>query len=186
MAHCVWPEEAELELIKQRGVYIAHCPQSNSNLGSGIAPARRFLNRGIPVGLGSDIAGGIHPSIFRAMGDAIQVSKLRKALGPAAAPGGEGAEDEYRPLRLEEAFWMGSAGGGAFFHTGSFEPGFEFDALVIDDGDLGAPFPLSLRDRLERVVYLSEDRHIIGKWVRGRPLWAPETPAIYQNQRTSP
>jgi guanine deaminase len=167
MAHCVWPEEEELTLIRERGVYIAPCPQSNTNLGSGIAPVRRFLNRGIPVGLGSDIAGGIHASIFRAMSDAIQVSKLRRALGPDSG----GGEEEYRPLGLTEAFWMGTAGGGAFFNTGSFEPGREFDALVIDDDDLGAPFPLTIEERLERVLYLSEDRHIAAKWVRGRPLW---------------
>jgi guanine deaminase len=202
MAHCVWPEEAELALIKKQGVFIAHCPQSNANLGSGIAPVRRLLNRGIPVGLGSDIAGGIHSSIFRAMADAIQVSKLRKVLGPAygqangqaaalgeprrergeepagnpagappEVPAGVPAEDDDRPLGVQEAFWMGTAGGGAFFNTGSFEPGREFDALVIDDGDLGGPFPLSIRDRLERVIYLSEDRHIAAKWVRGRALW---------------
>jgi guanine deaminase len=166
MAHCVWPEEGELALIKERGVYIAHCPQSNANLGSGIAPVRRMLNRGIPVGLGSDTAGGVHSSIFRAMADAVQASKLRKALRP---PDSRDAEED--PLGLEEAFWMGTAGGGAFFNTGSFEAGREFDALVLDDGDLAGPFPLSVRERLERAVYLSEDRHIIGKWVQGRPLF---------------
>ncbi|MDR3249445.1 MAG: amidohydrolase family protein [Treponema sp.] len=160
MAHCVWPEEAELTLMKEQGVYIAHCPQSNTNLGSGIAPVRRFLNRGIPAGLGSDIAGGIHSSIFRAMADSIQVSKLRQALN----------DDNYRPLGVEEAFWMGTAGGGAFFHTGSFDEGCEFDALVIDDGDLAAPFPLNMRNRIERGIYLFEDRHIKGKWVRGKAL----------------
>jgi guanine deaminase len=129
MAHGVWPEETELTLMKERGIYLAHCPQSNTNLGSGIAPVRRFLNRGIALGLGSDVAGGIHSSIFRAMGDSIQVSKLRRAFGVED-------DEDYRPLGLEEAFWMGSAGGGAFFHTGSFDPGYEFDALVIDDGDL--------------------------------------------------
>jgi guanine deaminase len=166
MAHCVWPEEEELALIKERGVYIAHCPQSNTNLGSGIAPVRRMLNRGIPVGLGSDVAGGVHSSIFRAMTDAIQASKLRKVLMP---PGGR--EEDCRPLGLEEAFWMGTAGGGAFFNTGSFEEGREFDALVLDDGDLAGPFPLSVRERLERAVYLAEDRRIISKWVQGRPLF---------------
>jgi guanine deaminase len=178
MAHCVWPEVEELALIKERGVFIAHCPQSNANVASGIAPVRRLLNRGIPLGLGSDVAGGVHSSMFRAMGDAIQASMLRKALGPAAGgpvysrPGGAArAEEDYRPLGLEEAFWMGSAGGGAFFNTGSFEEGKEFDALVLDDGDLAGPFPLSVRERLERAVYLSEDRHITAKWVRGRPLF---------------
>jgi guanine deaminase len=176
MAHCVWPEDEELALIKERGVFIAHCPQSNANVASGIAPVRRMLNMGIPLGLGSDVAGGVHSSIFRAMGDAIQASKLRKALAPITeGSGGTPVEEDYRPLTLEEAFWMGSAGGGAFFNTGSFEAGMEFDALVLDDSDLAAPFPLSVRERLERAVYLSEDRHISGKWVRGRPLFRTES-----------
>jgi guanine deaminase len=166
MAHCVWPGEREMELLAERGVFVAHCPQSNTNLASGIAPVRRFLERGVPVGLGSDVAGGVHTSIFRAMADAIQVSKLRRVLT---------AENDA-PLSLEEAFYLGTAGGGAFFGktggaAGSFAPGCDFDALVIDDTNLAAPFELSIRERLERVVYLSDDRNIAAKYVRGKSLF---------------
>ncbi|GHV60294.1 guanine deaminase [Spirochaetia bacterium] len=167
MAHCVWSGEEELRLMRSRGVYIAHCPQSNLNISSGIAPVRRFLDMGIPTGLGSDVAGGVHTSIFRAMTDAIGVSKLRQCLV---------AKDEA-PITFEEAFWMGTLGGGSFFGkaglpgnagaTGSFDPGYEFDALVIDDADLAAPFSLSVEERLRRTVYLSDDRHIVAKYVRG-------------------
>ncbi|GHV90631.1 guanine deaminase [Spirochaetia bacterium] len=170
MAHCVWSDKKELELMRSRSVYAAHCPQSNINLSSGIAPARRFLELGIPTGLGSDVAGGVHTSIFRAMTDAIGVSKLRQCLI---------AKDEA-PLTLEEAFWMGTLGGGSFFGsaglpgntaaTGSFDPGYEFDALVIDDANLTAPFRASVEERLRRVVYLSDDRNIVAKYVRGNPI----------------
>jgi guanine deaminase len=171
MAHCVWSDERQMELMAERGVFIAHCPQSNINLSSGIAPMRRFLEQGIPAGLGSDVAGGVHTSIFRAMTDAIQVSKLRRPL----------LGESNSALSLEEAFYLGTTGGGAFFgagspaaaafgKTGSFESGDEFDALVIDDSDLAAPYELSIRERLERVVYLSEDRHISAKFVQGREL----------------
>ncbi|MDR1862609.1 MAG: amidohydrolase family protein [Treponema sp.] len=167
MAHCVWSNEngEEMDLIARRGVFVAHCPQSNTNLASGIAPARRFLERGVRIGLGSDVAGGAHSSIFRAMSDAIQVSKLRRFI-----PGGS-PEDT---LSLEEAFYMATLGGGGFFAEadgkgpGSFEAGYDFDALVVDDGDPAPPLGLSLRDRLERVVYLSENRHIAEKYVAGR------------------
>ncbi|MDR1654855.1 MAG: amidohydrolase family protein [Treponema sp.] len=167
MAHCVWPEDEEIELIKKQGVYIAHCPQSNTNLSSGIAPVRRFLEVGIKLGLGTDVAGGVHLSVFRAMSDAIQVSKLRQAL---IAP-------VEKALSLEEAFYLGSAGGGAFFEeagmgrSGGFDAGNDFDALVFDDmnpvSGLAAPLPLSLRDRLERLVYLAVDGNIRAKYVRG-------------------
>lgn len=59
MAHCVWSGDVEIELLRERGVFVAHCPQSNTNLSSGIAPVRRFLERGVRVGLGSDVAGGV-------------------------------------------------------------------------------------------------------------------------------
>ncbi|MDR0497738.1 MAG: amidohydrolase family protein [Treponema sp.] len=168
MAHCVWSDKNEMDLLARKGVFIAHCPQSNTNLSSGIAPARNFLERGIPMGLGSDIAGGVHSSIFRAMSDAIQVSKLRRTL---IAP-------KEKALTLEEAFYLGTAGGGSFFgelagiaatgaKAGSFEQGWDFDALVIDDSTLGDPVRRNMRDRLERVVYLSDDRHITDKYVRG-------------------
>jgi guanine deaminase len=157
MAHCVWSDESEMALMARRGVFAAHCPQSNANLSSGIAPARQMFNAGVPVGLGSDIAGGTSSSIFRAMSDAIQASKLRR-----------------QAITLEEAFYCGTAGGGAFFgkagmgFSGSFDPGYELDALVINDSALAAPFDLPLRSRLERAVYLSENSHIEAKYVRGK------------------
>ena len=158
MAHCVWPDDDEIELIRRKNVYIAHCPQSNINLTSGIAPIRRFLNNRLSVGLGSDVAGGCHTSIFRAMSDAIQVSKLRHRLVDQSDP----------PLTIAEAFYLGTIGGGSFFgKVGSFEAEYEFDALVIDDADIYAPFPLTIEERLARVIYFSDDRHIAEKYVRG-------------------
>ena len=166
MAHCVWSGEREMDLLAEKQVYIAHCPQSNANLSSGIAPVRRFLEKKIPLGLGSDVAGGVHTSIFRAMTDAIQVSKLRQGNG-------------LKALTLEEAFYMGTSGGGSFFGkphdrefgpAGSFEKGWDFDALIIDDRAFRSSPALSIRDRLERVVYLSDDRHIAGKYARGIPI----------------
>lgn len=74
MAHCVYSDERERRRMKENGVYVAHCPESNMNLSSGIAPVRAFLNEGIPVGLGSDVAGGTSEDIFAAMAHAIQAS----------------------------------------------------------------------------------------------------------------
>jgi len=160
MAHCTWSDEREIELIQQKNVFVAHCPQSNMNLSSGIAPVRRFMNLGAAVGLGSDVAGGCHTSIFRAMSDAIQVSKLRYRLID---------QNDHPPLSVKEAFYLGTLGGGSFFgQVGSFEPGYEFDAIIIDDQNLRAPFPLTIEERLSRTIYLSDDSHVIEKYARGR------------------
>ena len=67
MAHCVYSDEEEIRMMKEQGVFIAHCPESNVNLASGIAPARRFLDQGLKMGLGTDVAAGTSLSMFRAM-----------------------------------------------------------------------------------------------------------------------
>lgn len=158
MAHCVYSGKGELDLIKKRGVFIAHCPQSNTNLSSGVAPVRTFLEMGLRVGLGSDIAGGFSPSIFRAMSDAVQVSKLRWRL----------LDDSLKPLTMPEAFYLGTKGGGAFFgKVGSFEKDYEFDAVVLNDSSLRTPMELTAQQRLERVIYLSDDRIVAAKYVAG-------------------
>lgn len=161
MAHCVYSGPGETARMKERGVYIAHCPQSNTNLSSGIAPVRAFLDQGLKVGLGSDVAGGFATSILRAMADAIQVSKLRWRL----------ADSSLKPLSFEEAFYLGSKGGGSFFgKTGSFEPGYEMDAVVLDDKDLAHPQSLTVKERLERLIYLADDSQIAGKYVAGKQI----------------
>ena len=161
MAHCVHSSEEELALMKKQGVYVAHCPQSNTNLSSGIAPARHYLEAGLHVGLGSDIAGGTSLSILRAMADAIQVSKLYWRLVDSSA----------KPLTLEEAFYLGTEGGGSFFgKVGSFREGYEFDAVILNSSTIPTPLSLSPKDRLERLVYLSDERNITGKYVSGRKI----------------
>jgi guanine deaminase len=158
MAHCIHLSDREMDMIKDKGVYVAHCPQSNTNLASGIAPVRRMLKKGIRVGLGTDIAGGFSISMFRTISDAIQMSKMYSALIDAQQPA----------LTFTEAFYLATKGGGSFFgQVGSFEPGYEMDALVIDDSDINGLSPLTLAQRLERIVHLSEDRHIKRKYVRG-------------------
>lgn len=162
MAHCVYSNEDEQDLIKENKVFIAHCPDSNTNLTSGIAPAGKYLREGQKIGLGSDVAGGTHASIFKAMADAIKVSKLRYRL----------LDEKIKPLSLEEAFYMGTLGGGEFFgKVGSFEKGYEFDAIIIDDEKLLEEDEFNLKQRLERIVYLSKDEDIISKFVRGEKIF---------------
>lgn len=162
MAHCVWTAGEELELMKRRGVMVAHCPTSNLNIASGLAPIRMFIEEDVPVGLGSDISGGHDLNIFRMMVFAIQVSKAVYQ------------RDHSKPfLTLSEAFWLATKSAGRFFgRVGSFEHGYEFDALVIDDSDLNHD-NYSLLQRLERYVYLGDDRQIIHRFCRGCDLPEP-------------
>ena len=162
MAHCVFTEGKELELMKRNEVMVAHCPTSNLNVTTGIAPIRQFLDEGLRVGLGSDISGGHDLSIFRVMVYAIQMSKLHYQRN-----------HERRFLALSEAFWLATKSAGSFFgRVGSFEPGYEFDALVINDSDLNHD-NYSLLERLERYIYLGDDRQIAHRFCCGKEIAEP-------------
>ena len=162
MAHCVLSGEEEVALMKERGVYVAHCPQSNTNLASGVAPVRRYLEQGLRLGLGSDVAGGNQMSIFRAMADAIQASKLCWRL----------QDESLAPLTVPEVFWMGTMGGGSFFgKVGSFEAGYELDAVVLNDARLCSVRRFSVEERLERMIYLAEECGVEAKFAAGTQLF---------------
>ena len=159
MAHCVWSTDEEVELMLKNGVFVAHCPASNMNLTSGIAPIRKYLDLGLNIGLGSDVAGGHSVSIFRAITDAIQVSKMYFRM----------VDEKYKPLIFSEAFYLATKGGGKFFDkVGSFEEGYEFDAVVLNDDVLVHPQTLNLAERMERAVYLGlDEKSITAKFVAG-------------------
>ncbi|MBO5825057.1 MAG: amidohydrolase family protein [Treponema sp.] len=163
MAHCVWSTEKEVELMKKNGVFVAHCPSSNMNLSSGIAPIRKYLDLDLKIGLGSDVAGGQSESIFRAITDSIQVSKMYWRH----------VNQDCKPIVFSEAFFLATKGGGEFFgKVGSFEPDYEFDAIVLDDSCLEHPQQLNVLQRLERAVYLSLDvQGIFAKYVNGNQIF---------------
>ena len=163
MAHCCYTDGEELRLMREQHVYAVHCPTSNCNLASGIAPVRKMLQQGINVVLGSDIAGGHHLSMLRVMQYAVQMSKLQYAA----------SDGEYPFLTLSEVFYMATKAGGSFFgKVGSFEAGYAFDALVIDDHSLlpHGHITSSLVERLERFVYLGDDRHIQHRFCQGKEI----------------
>lgn len=162
MAHCIYSTEKEIDLMAENGVYVAHCPSSNMNLCSGIAPIRKYIERGIPVGLGSDVAAGESESIFNEIKKAIAVSKMYQRY----------IDETAKPLTFPEAFWLATKSGGSFFgRVGSFEEGYEFDAVVLDDEKEPHPQKLSIAERLERSVYLGIDRNRIeAKFAAGKRI----------------
>ena len=162
MAHCVHSDEREIMRMKENGVFIAHCPESNTNLSSGVAPIRRYLAEGMHVGIGSDVAAGSTENMFVAMRYAVQASKLRWRL----------KDDRLDPLTMPEVFYMATKGGGEFFgKVGSFEMGYELDAVVLDDSRLIHPQEMSVEQRIERMIYLADEREVYAKYVAGEKLF---------------
>ena len=164
MAHCVYSSDAEIKLMKENDVYIVHCPSSNMNVSSGMAPIRKYLDLDMNMGLGSDVAGGTSESMFSIITKTIEVSKMYWRC----------IDQKYKALNFNEAFYLATMGGGKFFgDVGTFKEGYEMDAIVLDDSILKTTLKLSPLERLHRAIYLSLDLKggIKHKYVKGRKLF---------------
>ncbi|SDI42768.1 guanine deaminase [Pseudobutyrivibrio sp. 49] len=162
MAHCVHSDEKEMEILKKHGAYIAHCADSNMNLTSGIAPVRKFLDAGINIGLATDVAAGSSMNMVKTMLITLQASKMYYRL----------VDQNVKPLTFEEVFYIATEGGGSYFgKVGSFKPGYDFDAVVIDDSKMYSMRDMSIRERIERMCYNDADAVIKDKFVKGRKVY---------------
>ena len=112
--------------------------------------------------MGTDIGAGASLNLLRCIGDSIQMSKLYSRY----------VETSEMPLTFEEAFFLATKGGGTFFgDVGSFEDGYDFDVLVLSDQKIRTPRKLTIRQRLERTVYLSEQVELLEKYVDGMKIF---------------
>ena len=86
LAHCVWTDEREREVLAETGTHVTHCPSSNMKLASGVAPVEDYLDRGINVALGND--GAPCNNTLDPLTEMRQASLLQKVdrLKPTATP----------------------------------------------------------------------------------------------------
>lgn len=167
-AHAIHLSEREIGRLADSGAGVAHCPVSNLFLRSGIMPLARYLEAGIPVGLGSDVSGGPDPSIFEVM-----------RVGAYAQHALQALRGESRPS-LDPLGWLrlGTIGGaqvlGLADTIGSLEPGLEADMIAVD-ASLTEPLPGAgaaddPADIVSRLIFRTHPQMITAAWVRGRLL----------------
>lgn len=160
VAHAIHLNDREKQVIRDTGILVAHCPHSNLNLLSGVMPLAEYHDLGIRVGLGSDVAAGHTLNMFQNIVGAIQSGAVNYL-----------SQRTTRPVLAAEAFYCATKGGGGFFgKTGSFEPGYAFDALVVDDSMWTRHRQMTLPQRIEKLIYCGDDRNIEQVYVHGRRL----------------
>nr|XP_060618184.1 guanine deaminase isoform X1 [Anolis sagrei ordinatus] len=165
MAHGCHLTDEELKMFHLRGAAIAHCPNSNISLCSGLFNAKKVLKHDVKLGLGTDVAGGHSSSMLDAIRKAIMVSNILHIT-----------RENEGGLTLKEVFRLATLGGskalGLDTITGNFEVGKEFDALLINSKASDSPFDLfaadSSEDIIQKFLYLGDDRNIEEVYVAGK------------------
>ncbi len=123
LAHCVWVDDADIATINRRGCAVAHCPESNMKLASGIAPVTAMQSAGVTVSLGTDgCASNNNLDLFGEMGTAAKLHKVA-TFDPTAL----NAAGVLRMATIDGARAIGLAD-----RIGSLEIGKQADIIVLD------------------------------------------------------
>ncbi|KAG6808106.1 hypothetical protein H0H92_005367 [Tricholoma furcatifolium] len=180
-AHCTYLPPEDLDTLAARGTAVAHCPLSNAYFSAGRSfGVREALERGVRVGLGTDVAGGYSADVGCAMRWAVGVARMRE---------GEGEGGMERALDWKGALFLATRGGADALGipVGTFEVGAEFDAQLIQLFDpttglgVGSLDFLDLEETDIREVQVDEEmvekwwcigdvRNRKGMWVKGRKV----------------
>jgi guanine deaminase len=159
--HAVWFDERDFRRCHETGTALAHCPSSNLFLGSGLFrmqdAARR--ERGVRVGLGTDVGAGTSVCQLRTLGDAYKVAQLAGA-----------------PLTSIQLLYLATAGGARALYLddliGAIAPGYEADLVVLDLRstpfiDFRMNYSRSLEEALLVQIVLGDDRAVRATYVAG-------------------
>ncbi len=154
--HCVVLTAAEIELLAARKVKVAHCPESNMKLASGVAPVVELLAAGVTVGLGTDGAASNNDvDLFGEMDTAAKLHKVSR-LDPTAMAAG---------VILRMATLGGAEALGAGQWLGSLAPGKKGDLIVVD---LDQPHLTPLYNLPSQLVYAARGADVVHSVINGR------------------
>ncbi|MFK8080450.1 MAG: guanine deaminase [Granulosicoccus sp.] len=133
LAHSNFITDEDMQLIRDSGSGIAHCPLSNSYFANSVFPLRKALAKSLSIGLGTDIAGGHSASMFNACQCAVASSRLLDAGVDARIQANERGQKNAR-INFLDAFYLATSGGAEVLDspTGTFVQGKQFDALLLD------------------------------------------------------
>ena len=159
LAHCVWLDERDIEILRETGAAVAHNPVSNGKLASGIAPVPKLRRAGVPVGLGTDSTLSNNSlNLFQEMKFAVLLQRAASLDGFA--------------LSAKDALAMATREGARVLswddEIGSLEPGKQADLVVLD---LDHPLGLTPERVLSDLVYAAGPQHVRTVVIRGETVY---------------
>lgn len=157
-AHCVWIEDCDREILKEKGATVAHCPASNLKLGSGVCDIYTLFQMGVNVAIGTDSASSNNG-----------LDSFREMYLAALLPKGiKNQADIISPKQIIKAATRGGALAQGRNDTGLIKEGFKADLCVIDT-DKPSLYPDF--DILNNIVYSAEKSDVVLTMVDGEVLY---------------
>ena len=157
-AHCVWVTDGDIEILREKGVTVAHNPVSNLKLGSGVAPLRKLLDAGVNVALGTDgVASNNRLDILRELQTAALIHK--------------GVHRNPVEIRAAELIPLATVNGmraQGRRDCGRVEKGFCADLILIDRNSL---HNLPNFDDYAMLAFSADTSDVLMTMVDGRILW---------------
>jgi len=158
MIHSVWIDDNDIAIIKENGTGVVHCPESNMKLASGIAPVPNLIEKGVPVGLGTDgCASNNDHDLFAEMDMAAKLHKVA-LLDPCVM-------DARTTLKM--ATIQGAKAIGLDSITGSIEKGKSADIILVD---MDKPHVTPMYDPYSSLVYSAKASDVSLVMVEGNIL----------------
>ena len=192
LAHGTFIDDDDMALIAATGAGVAHCPLSNVYFSNAVFPLRTALEKGLHVGLGTDISGGPSTSLMENARMTVTASRMLEEGVDANKPAAARGRPQNR-VNFRTAFWLATMGGAITLDlpVGCFAPGRQFDAMLVqlphdqmlDDGrgdsgprDSGQDGPhasaAAVDDALlQQIVMLATPADIRQTWVAGASVY---------------
>jgi guanine deaminase len=184
-AHGCHLRDDEVQRMAAVGASVAVCPYANMIHSFAVSPIPRWMEMGMDVGLGTDIAGGYNASMIGVSRLATLADRIESFMDiqRKIEPGGHWPKP-YAPSRDKwlvdwvYAFHLATTGGAAALaladDIGRFDVGFQFDALLVDFDAEDQAFEYwegrPLEEQIERWWNTGDDRNIRQVWVQGRSV----------------
>jgi len=183
VAHANFLTPADVALMVGAGASVAHCPLSNFYFANSVFPVREFHQRGLGMGLGSDISGGYSPNLFDACRHAMTASlALHEGTDPDRSAARRGRNAQNRPARIDPvfAFWLATTAGARALDwpdlaIGQLAPGYAMDAIAIDTLAEDSNLQIwagqdTLPDVLQKIIHHATRTNVARTWVQGKQV----------------
>ncbi|MGO1470505.1 MAG: amidohydrolase [Tissierella sp.] len=157
-AHCVWIEGEDFDILKEKDVTVAHCISSNLKLGSGFAPIKEMMEKGIKVGFGTDGASSNN-----------NLNMLEEMH--LASMANKGINHNPQFMTNQEAFKMATLNGAMSqgrMDTGSIKEGNRAD-LIVFDFDKAHLQPV--HDVLSSIMFSAQSQDICLNMIDGKVVY---------------